>query len=75
MIATPPVPPACHHLGGHCWIQVEADKTRRIGSVLQLNENLRENPNLAAEDPSGEGWLVRLEPTNLEEELSGLDLA
>jgi len=45
------------------------------GGVLELNGKLRDNPNLAAEDPSGEGWLVRLDPTNLEEELEGLNLA
>lgn len=44
------------------------------GSVLELNEALHENPELAAEDPSGEGWLVRLDPANLEEELKDLDM-
>jgi CheY-like chemotaxis protein len=112
-----------HHLGGHCWIHIEADTTARIGlarsfvdvvgevsevelpavgdyleqgsvclrlltadgrshtlwsplsgSVLELNEALRENPGLAAKDPFGEGWLVRLDPANLEEELKDLDL-
>ena len=45
------------------------------GGVLEPNEKLRDSPNLAAEDPSGEGWPVRLDPTNLEEELEGLNLA
>jgi len=45
------------------------------GSVLELNEGLQERPQLATEAPSGEGWLVRLDPANLEEELKGLDLA
>jgi glycine cleavage system H lipoate-binding protein len=44
------------------------------GSVLELNKKLRENPNLSREDPAGEGWLVRLDPGHLEEELKGLDL-
>jgi len=44
------------------------------GSVLELNEKLHENANLAVEDPAGEGWLVRLDPANLEEELKGLGL-
>ena len=43
------------------------------GSVIELNEQLRENPNLAAKEPSGEDWLVRLDPANLEEELKDLD--
>jgi len=45
------------------------------GSVVELNANLREHPSLATESPSSEGWLVRLDPANLEEELKGLDLA
>jgi len=44
------------------------------GSVLEYNERLDENASLAAEDPSGDGWLVRLDPTNLEDELRDLDL-
>lgn len=44
------------------------------GSVLELNEALQNRPQLATEAPSGEGWLVRLDPANLEEELKGLDL-
>jgi CheY-like chemotaxis protein/glycine cleavage system H lipoate-binding protein len=112
-----------HHLGSHCWIHVEPDRTARVGlaqgfadtvgevsevelpavgdfleqgsvcvrlltadgrshtlwsplsgSVIELNEKLRENPHLAAEDPSVDGWLVRIDPANLDEELKGLDL-
>jgi CheY-like chemotaxis protein/glycine cleavage system H lipoate-binding protein len=44
------------------------------GSVVERNENLQKNPRLATEDPSAGGWLVRLEPANLEEELKGLNL-
>ena len=44
------------------------------GSALELNEKLRENPDLTTQDLSGEGWLVRLDPANLDEELKGLDL-
>jgi len=45
------------------------------GSVLELNESLRKNPRLATEDPTAGGWLVRLAPANLEEELKGLNLS
>ncbi len=45
------------------------------GRVLELNEKLRENPSLAAADPSREGWLVRLDPANLEDELKRLELS
>jgi len=44
------------------------------GSVLELNENLARDPMMAVRDPYGEGWLLRLDPGNLEEELKGLDL-
>ncbi len=116
-------PDARHHLGSHCWIDVAADRTARIGlaqgfadtvgevsgvelpavgdfleqgsvclrlltadgrshtlwsplsgRLIELNEKLRENPNLAVEAPGGDGWLVRLDPENLDEELKGLDL-
>jgi len=42
-------------------------------SVVELNEKLHENRNVAADDPGGWGWLVRVDPANLEEELKGLD--
>jgi CheY-like chemotaxis protein/glycine cleavage system H lipoate-binding protein len=44
------------------------------GSVIELNEKLREDPMRAAKDPYGEGWLLRLDPGHLEEELKGLGL-
>lgn len=42
------------------------------GSVLAVNDRLRESPELSKEDPAGEGWLISIEPGNLEEELEGL---
>jgi CheY-like chemotaxis protein len=44
------------------------------GRILELNETLRESPKIAVEDPYGAGWLLRLDPGNLEEELKGLSL-
>ncbi len=44
------------------------------GSILELNADLVANPELAIEDPYGRGWLLRVDPGNLDEELKGLDL-
>ena len=44
------------------------------GSILEFNDELRSDPSLAARDPYGSGWLLRLDPRNLEEELRGLQL-
>ena len=111
------------HLGGHCWIQVEPDRTARIGiqrdfaasmgevvsvelpavgdyleqgsvclrflttdgrshtvwsplsgSVVELNRDVQQTPAAAVADPYGKGWLLRLDPSSLDEELRGLDL-
>jgi len=42
------------------------------GTVVAINEEVRDNPNLAAEDPFGRGWMVRIEPSRLEDELKFL---
>ncbi len=39
------------------------------GTVLSVNEQLETNPNLVHQQPWGDGWLVRLFPERLEEEL------
>jgi len=38
------------------------------GFVIDVNEKVLENPNSALQDPYGEGWLIRLEPTRFEAE-------
>lgn len=35
------------------------------GEVLEKNEALEENPELVNKDPYGEGWLIKIKPTNL----------
>ena len=35
------------------------------GEVLEQNEALEENPELVNKDPYGEGWLIKIKPTNL----------
>jgi glycine cleavage system H protein len=42
------------------------------GKIVEINEELLDSPELINEDPYGEGWIAKLEPTNLEAELNNL---
>ncbi len=42
------------------------------GKVKEVNERVIENPNIINRDPYDTGWLITVEPTNLEEELKNL---
>jgi glycine cleavage system H protein len=42
------------------------------GVIDEVNTALRSKPTLVNEDPYGEGWIVVLKPTNLEEDLKNL---
>ena len=42
------------------------------GEILEINEELEDDSTLINNDPYGEGWIMTLEPSNLEEELKGL---
>ena len=44
------------------------------GSILELNSLVADRPALAVEDPFEAGWLLRIDPGNLEEELKGLSM-
>lgn len=35
------------------------------GEVLEQNEALEENPELVNKDPYGEGWLIKMKPTDI----------
>ena len=37
------------------------------GQVLEVNDDLPDNPNAINEDPYGDGWLVRLQPKNVKD--------
>ncbi len=37
------------------------------GKVIEINAAVLENPSLIQEDPFGDGWLIRVEASNLEE--------
>ncbi|UCD84151.1 MAG: response regulator [Deltaproteobacteria bacterium] len=39
------------------------------GKVVEVNSELDKEASLASSDPYGKGWLMRIEPSNLEEEL------
>ncbi len=34
------------------------------GEIVEVNEKLKANPSLANDDPYGEGWIVKLKPTD-----------
>ena len=38
------------------------------GMILEVNDLLEEEPNLASEDPSEQGWLVKIEPDDAVED-------
>ncbi|MCX9009848.1 MAG: glycine cleavage system protein H [Candidatus Methanoperedens sp.] len=42
------------------------------GTVIQVNESIEDELNLLAEDPYGEGWLIKVRPTNLKDDLKAL---
>lgn len=37
------------------------------GEVLEINPELEENPELVNKDPYGEGWLIKIKPTDVSE--------
>ncbi len=58
---------------GDSFGQVEAVKTVSelyapvTGTVLEVNENLEDSADLVNSDPYGDGWLIKIKPTNLNE--------
>lgn len=42
------------------------------GTVSAVNESIEDNLSLLAEDPYGEGWLIKIKPSNLKEDLNTL---
>lgn len=45
------------------------------GEVLEQNELLEERPELVNQDPYGEGWMVKIKPTNINDVAHLLDAA
>jgi glycine cleavage system H protein len=42
------------------------------GEILEVNEELEDDCTLINKDPYGDGWIMRLEPSNLDQELKNL---
>jgi glycine cleavage system H protein len=42
------------------------------GKVVEVNEALEDSPELINQSPYDQGWMVKIEPANLEEELKNL---
>ena len=42
------------------------------GTILEVNPEVKKKPTIINEDPYGDGWLIVVEPTNLEPELANL---
>ena len=42
------------------------------GKIEEVNEDVVDQPKLVNEDPYGKGWMVIIDPTNLEEDLTRL---
>jgi len=42
------------------------------GKIEEVNEEVADNPQVINEDPYGEGWLILVSPSNLEEDLKTL---
>lgn len=47
-------------------------KSPLSGEVVEVNPRLRQEPELVHRDPYGQGWLLRLRPTRLEEDRAAL---
>lgn len=44
------------------------------GTVVEVNQAVLDNPEVAVLDPYGEGWLVKIKPSNFEEDMKTLGL-
>ena len=42
------------------------------GMIIEVNEELLDAPEKINDDPYGEGWIAKIEPNNLEEDLGNL---
>ena len=42
------------------------------GIITEVNPKVRVNPRLLHDDPYGEGWLFKVKPTNLKQNLANL---
>ncbi|MBN1633293.1 MAG: glycine cleavage system protein GcvH [Ignavibacteria bacterium] len=43
------------------------------GKVLEINSGINDNPSVVNDDPYGEGWMMKIEPSNMDEVNNLLD--
>ncbi len=42
------------------------------GTIVKINASVRTDPDIVRKDPTGEGWLAIIKPSNLDEDLKNL---
>ena len=42
------------------------------GTVIEVNENIEDDLDILSADPYGEGWLIKVKPSNLKDDLKNL---
>ncbi|MCK4757918.1 MAG: glycine cleavage system protein GcvH [Thermoplasmata archaeon] len=42
------------------------------GEIVEVNEDIEDEPNLINDDPYGEGWVLKIEPSDLDADLAAL---
>ena len=42
------------------------------GEIEEVNEDIEDDPKICNNDPYGEGWIIKISPSNLERDLSNL---
>jgi glycine cleavage system H protein len=42
------------------------------GTIIAVNEKIEDELNLLSEDPYGEGWIIKIRPTHLKDDLKAL---
>ena len=48
---------------------VGAIKCPLTGTIVEVNQGVKDNPSLINDDPYNEGWIAIIDPANLEEEI------
>lgn len=42
------------------------------GEIEEVNEEIEDDPKICNEDPYGEGWIIKISPSNLDRDISNL---
>jgi glycine cleavage system H protein len=63
----------CEAIGAVESVKAVSDMYAPVGGVIvEVNEELLDAPEKINDDPYGEGWIAKIEPNNLEEDLGKL---